>query len=43
MPKSSLSSRQENLTYAMFWLLLLVAPLLSEWLAAHSSGESLFE
>ena len=43
MPKSSLSSRQENLTYAMIWLLLLVAPLLSEWLAVHSSGESLFE
>ena len=43
MPKTSLSSRQENLAYVLVWLLLLAAPLLSEWLMSHSDSDVLFE
>ena len=43
MPKTSLSSRQENLAYVLVWLLLLSAPLLSEWLTSHSDSDVVFE
>ena len=43
MQKPTISSRQENLTYALLWVLLLVAPLLTEWLSVHNGGDDVFE
>lgn len=43
MQKTTISPRQENLTYALLWLLLLLAPLLTEWLSVHNGEDSYFE